>query len=116
MLTEFWPNTRKQSSMKLSPEVLRFAFLMEEIFQKLPSGAAHDRTAADLFNEMDESVAEVEGIIDFEHQTLPPDTSLRLFAEACARIAVGSLMLTDNVNQLPITRHGLIEAMNAHCT
>lgn len=104
--------------MKLSPEVLRFAFLMEEVLQKdgVPNGASHDRTPAELFRDLEEAVDEVEGCIDLGNQTVYPDISLRLFAEAAARVACYGMMLCDHVNQLPQCRHGLIEAMNAHCT
>lgn len=104
--------------MKLSSEVLRFAFLMEEVWQKdqVPAGAAHDRNPAELYNEMEEAISETEGFIDFGNQTVDPLASMRLFAESCARIANGAMMLCDNVNQLPVCRHGLIEAMNGHCT
>jgi len=106
--------------MKLRPEVLRFAFRMEEVLQRHDArkGAAgwHDCNPSELCDGLDSEILELKEHLDSQNQTVRPDTSLRAFAEECADVANYAMMLCDNVNQLPVCRHGLIEAMNAHCT
>lgn len=88
--------------MKLQPEILRFAFLMQKVAPERQSGTL---TLSEIYNQLGE-------LIDFELNC--PVGNPRLFAEAAARLAASCLDMVDHVNQLPMVRHGLIEAMNAH--
>jgi hypothetical protein len=94
--------------MKLDPEILRFAFLM----QKVKENYDH-LNIAELESLFEEAVGEVALGIDFEISSLIGNP--RVFAESCARAATLAMAMTANVNQLPVVRHGLIEAMNDHC-
>lgn len=97
--------------MKLRPEVLRFAFLLEEVLRKSDSPEG-TKNLAELFADLTEVCETVAEDIDFENLTLTGNP--KLFARSCAAIAIEALRLVDNVNQLPILRHGLVEAINDH--
>ena len=98
--------------MKLSPEVLRFAFLIEKTEL---SAEPRNLSLTELFEVMNEFVNGIADDLDSKNHCLREGVNPRLFAEDCAVIAKWALYMVDNINQLPITRHGLIEAMNEHC-
>lgn len=52
--------------------------------------------------------------IDVQRQTLAEGVSPREFSVQCANLASRAMLLVDYLNQLPVTRPGLIEAINEH--
>jgi len=95
--------------MKLAPEIIRFAFLMNKVFENGPSGhCTLTELYVDLRNTVDELALDIDGL------ELREGVNPRLFAESCALAADKALAIVDYLNQLPICRHGLIEAINDH--
>lgn len=99
--------------MKLSSETLRFSFLVEKV--QLTDDPLN-LTLAELFEKVNGTIGGIADDIDSKTQSLRDGVNPRLFAEDCAVAAKWLMGLIDNVNQLPVLRHGLIEAMNDHCT
>jgi hypothetical protein len=94
--------------MKLEPEIIRFAFLMNKVFEN----TSGDGTLVELYVSLRQTVEEL--ALDIDGLQLREGVNPRLFAESCALAADKALAIVDYLNQLPVCRHGLIEAINDH--